>query len=245
MVLAWLPTLVATGASILLAILLVRPFFGETIISSGNAMAPTIMGKRWTGVCSDCGAEAFAASPYPPEEVDVGDRAMVPLNGICGREMKSCEVENAAPDPSPSDRVFVAKWLHPKRWDVVAFRSPQNPTRIHIQRLVGLPGETVQIDDGAVWIDGRKLTPPSGQHYVTEISDFNAVHPNLWGSKARPAQLGSDEFFVLGDFSENAIDSRLWQTGATGHSPYAVPQDHIIGVVTHVYWPVSRWRVFR
>ncbi len=66
-----------------------------------------------------------------------------------------------------------------------------------------------------------------------------------WGSPTRPAQLADDEYYVLGDFSVASADSRLWHSGAPNHHPYAVPAANLVGVVTHIYWPVSRWRSFR
>ena len=120
-----------------------------------------------------------------------------------------------------------------------------------VKRLVGLPGETVVIKDGAVWIDGRKLDPPlplKGLNYVTEMpnpeNDMPPI-PILAGTPDRPAVLGADEYFVLGDFSPQSLDSRLFKKGAPGHPPYAVPESYIIGVVTHIYWPPSRWRILR
>ncbi len=107
-------------------------------------------------------------------------------------------------------------------------------------RLVGLPGESIHIQDGAVWVDGKKQTPPEeirGIEYVTM--------PRSWGTLDRPALLGKDEYFVLGDFSARSRDSRLWIEGAPGHNPFAVPKSYIKGVVTHTYWPPSRWRIHR
>jgi hypothetical protein len=59
------------------------------------------------------------------------------------------------------------------------------------------------------------------------------------------ARLGEDEYFVLGDFSAMSKDSRLWGEGAPGHHPFAVPESHLRGVVTHIYWPPDRWRILR
>ena len=67
----------------------------------------------------------------------------------------------------------------------------------------------------------------------------------MWGTEQNPAQLGPGEYVVLGDFSERSPDSRTWTAGAEGHPPYAVPESNITGVVTHIYWPLDRWRIPR
>ena len=133
---------------------------------------------------------------------------------------------------------------------MVTFRFPSDPKIIYVKRLVGLPGETVYIKDGAVWIDGRKLDPPpslKGLDYVTGMPSMPDMPPIMIaaGTPDRPAVLGPDEYFMLGDFSAQSMDSRLWDKGAPGHPPYAVPESYIIGVVTHIYWPPSRWRILR
>lgn len=102
-------------------------------------------------------------------------------------------------------------------------------------RLVGLPGETVHIEDGAVWINGNRVEHPETIHGLNYVSEFPRMRVDLVGSKERPAVLGNDEYFVLGDFSPVSMDSRLWEQGAAGHNTFAVPQSYIRGVVTHVY----------
>lgn len=63
---------------------------------------------------------------------------------------------------------------------------------------------------------------------------------------ARPAILGDDEYFVLGDFSVSSRDARFWDRSLEGREhPYAIPESSIDGVVTHIYWPLQRMRVFR
>jgi hypothetical protein len=96
-----------------------------------------------------------------------------------------------------------------------------------------------------VWIDGKKQTPPDSCQGIEYLDRLGKWPDDLWGSAAKPAKLGSDEYFVLGDFSACAKDSRLWQQGAPGHPPYAVPASYIVGVVTHIYWPPSRCRALR
>jgi signal peptidase I len=140
-----------------------------------------------------------------------------------------------------ADRFLVAKFLPIRRWDLVVFRPPHDPANVYVMRLVGMPGEEIEIINGSVWVNGRKLTPPTslmGIEYAIEMEgEFRAV----WGSPQRPAQLGLDEYFVLGDFSRRARDSRMWEQGAPGHNPFAVPASHLVGVVTHTYWPPARW----
>lgn len=94
-------------------------------------------------------------------------------------------------------------------------------------------------------VDGKKQTPPPSCQGIEYLDHLEGWPEDLWGSEAKPAKLGPDEYFVLGDFSAKAKDSRLWEKGTPGHPPYAVPVSHIIGVVTHIYWPPDRCRVLR
>ncbi|MGN6547440.1 MAG: hypothetical protein ACTHK7_20475, partial [Aureliella sp.] len=82
-----------------------------------------------------------------------------------------------------------------------------------------------------------------GIQYESNLPD--RPKQKLWGTTERPAKLSSDEYFVLGDFSANAVDSRLWLQGAPGHHAFAVPRSYLRGVVTHVFWPLDRLRVVR
>ncbi len=117
----------------------------------------------------------------------------------------------------------------------------------YVKRLVGLPGEEVFIKDGSVWINGQRLEPPESLRGLEFVTEFPNAHfqPKIWGTPDRSAKLGKGEYFVLGDFSQQSADSRLWETGAPGHPSYAVPESYLIGVVTHIYWPPGRWRILR
>ena len=102
----------------------------------------------------------------------------------------------------------------PKRGDVIAYRtsSEENAT-IQIRRVVGLPGETIQIKDGQIYIDGEL--------YV-EKKDFPTIsNPGLAGTEIT---LGSTEYFVLGDSRNNSEDSRHPDVGN-------VDKDQILGVL--------------
>ena len=140
------------------------------------------------------------------------------------------------------DRVLTNKLIAPRRWDLIVFRNPEDPAQNYVKRLVGFPNETLQLKEGSVWIDGKRLVPPphlKGIQYAAEMPHALGINGVL------PIPLGPDEYFVLGDNTMNSLDSRLWQSGSPGHAPYAVPEDHLIGVATHIYWPKDRFRILR
>jgi signal peptidase I len=232
---AWLVALVSQLLIMLLVFLVVRPFLVETFAIPTNSMAPTILGQHWQGTCAKCGSPAFCS----PSLDFAGSPQM-----ICSRFHVS-QPQNIDRRVYQGDRIVAAKFLRPDRWDIVIFRFPENPSVLFAKRLVGLPGETIEIRDGCVLANGRKLTPPPSVQGIEYLSEVENYHGTVWGSADHPAKLGNDEYFVLGDFSAQARDSRLWERGAAGHSPYAVPASNMVGVVTNIYWPNSRWIAFR
>ncbi|MCE5267490.1 MAG: signal peptidase I [Planctomycetaceae bacterium] len=236
---AWTATLVPAASNILLVVVIVRPYMFEAFTTPTNSMAPTILGRHWEATCPRCGSPAYAT----PEPNDA--RSPRPVLMICAKELRSCEVANPTSVEHRADKFLVNKLISPRRWDVIVFRYPADPTIYYCKRLVGLPGETVAIHDGAVWIDGKRQSPPNGLDKIEYLDQIAGWPQRLWGSRSMPAKLGPGEYFVLGDFSANAMDSRLWQQGAPGHPPYAVPESYLTGVVTHIYWPPSRWCVLR
>jgi signal peptidase I len=238
----WLMTLLSPIFGVMLALLLVRPFVLEAFSASGNSMAPTILSSHFIDICPTCGGLAYGSPP--PQDAPHMDRL-----AICDKfHVHAVTEASSSSTASPnSDKFIAAKYLRPRRWDLVTFRLPSDPKIIYVKRLVGLPGETVVIKDGAISINGQKQDPPTSLNGLTYITEIPHAPPGLQitGAPERPAVLGPDEYFVLGDFSAQSSDSRLWTTGAPGHPPYAVPASYIIGVVTHIYWPPGRWRVLR
>jgi signal peptidase I len=240
---AWLPTLLSGVVAYPLAIFVIRPFLFEAYVIPTNSMAPTLVGEHVIGRCPDCGAPMYGSpNPYPQHS-----KTDKPIRMICAN-FHSHQSAEYNPGTSSLDRILAAKFLLPRRWDLAVFRNPENKTQNYVKRVVGLPGETVTIRDGAIFINGAKIDPPTelqGIRYVTTIPDDYRNFEALWGTMENPAELGPNEYFVLGDNTTAAHDSRFWQGGADGHSPYAVPKSDVIGVATHIYWPPERMRVLR
>jgi signal peptidase I len=234
-ILAWLPTLLASATTWAVAQAVVRPFLFEAFVVPSNAMAPTILGRHLVGTCPACGGPAYVSAAY------LGDRLPREDLGICGRCLRASMVAATDERVVSGDRLIAVKFLRPRRWDLIVFRYPEDPSISYVMRVVGLPGEQVANTEGDVWIDGSRARRPadiSGLVYVAHPADEEKA---TWG----PVQLGRGEYVVLGDFSRRSKDSRVWETGAPGHPPYAVPESNVVGVVTHIYWPPRSWRVFR
>ena len=102
----------------------------------------------------------------------------------------------------------------PTRGEVIVFRYPEDPTKDFVKRVIGLPGERVEVRSGIVYIDGQALREP-----YLERADR---------SSARQLNLGEREYYVIGDNRRNSNDSRAWGV---------VPEENIVGKVWIVYWP--------
>ena len=108
---------------------------------------------------------------------------------------------------------------NPQRGDVVVV-VPNVPTNQEfIKRLIGLPGDTITVQDGQVWINGGKLTEP----YIAGPPEYHGA----W-------QLGPDDYFVMGDNRNNSNDSHVFG---------AVHRRAITGKVQLVYWPPKQMRL--
>jgi signal peptidase I len=112
--------------------------------------------------------------------------------------------DSMEPELNPGDFVFVDKqvyeWRNPRRWEVIVFRGPEYRTTPYIKRIVGLPGENIQIKDGRVFINGEMISTPIGTRYLS--AGRHAIDA--------PRRLEVDEYFVLGDNDPKSNDSRHW-----------------------------------
>ena len=111
--------------------------------------------------------------------------------------------------------------LHqPLRGDIIVFQDPADAGRKLIKRIIGLPGETVEMADGTVLIDGQVLPEP----YLEDSGNYTRA----------PSVLPTDQYFVLGDNRNNSSDSRSWGT---------LPREDIVGRAWLTYWPPRMWGV--
>lgn len=232
-ILVWLASIVGAITALILLFLIVKTYALEAFVVPTNNMAPTVVGWHTKTACPHCQGVLIMprASPEDREQFVVQETTV----GICTSCMQTSDIKRPDGTLQTPDRIAVNKLLAPRRWDVIAFRFPPEPSVIYIMRLVGLPGETVFIKDGLIWVNDVKMDPPeplSALRYSTELEGLQA----RLGTPENPWRLGHDEYCVLGDFSKRSADSRFW-----GH----VPGSHIEGVVSLCYWPVSRWKIFR
>lgn len=126
------------------------------------------------------------------------------------------------------ERIFVNKLIYydeyrwaPKieRGDIVVFWYPEDPSKSYIKRVIGLPGETVEVRAGTVLINGS----PLAENYLDPKS-------NLATRSQAPVVIKLNYYFVMGDNRDNSFDSRSWGL---------VPKKYIYGKALFRYWPPS------
>ena len=132
------------------------------------------------------------------------------------------------------ERIFVNKLIYydeyrwaPKieRGDIVVFWFPDDPSKSYIKRVIGLPGDTVELHEGVVRVNGRDLD----EAYLD--SRLNLSHRSQTPVYVRP-----NYYFVMGDNRDNSSDSRIWGL---------VPKKYIYGKALFRYWPPTAASVIR
>lgn len=139
------------------------------------------------------------------------------INAVSAR----VRVENVSMQPTlrPGEFLLVNRVAYkigtPKIGDIIVFHAPGAEDLDYIKRLIGLPGDTVQIEGGIVYINGQAL-------YETYIADS----PNYTGTWEVPV----GQLFVLGDNRNNSSDSHLWGF---------ISEDAVVGKALLIYWPLD------
>ncbi|MGE5139415.1 MAG: signal peptidase I [Rudaea sp.] len=138
--------------------------------------------------------------------------------------VENFRIEGYSMEPNFHDGQFLLvnkiayKIGHPERNDVIIFHFPLNEQKNYIKRVIGLPGEQVQVIDGRIYVNGGLIPEP----YPFEHADYN------WG----PATVSAGEYFVLGDNRPESSDSHFWGF---------VPARDVVGKAWVSYWPPQLW----
>ncbi len=132
---------------------------------------------------------------------------------------------------SDGDNLIVDKITYrfsdPQRYDIIVFPFHYADHVYYIKRIIGLPGETVQIVDGDIYIDGEILRESYGREVIKDS-----------GLATEPIELGEDEYFVLGDNRNDSTDSRDPSVGK-------IHRDEIIGRAWVRIWPLEKIGVLK
>ena len=116
-----------------------------------------------------------------------------------------------------------------KRGDVIVFKYPEEPSRDFIKRVIGLPGETLELRDKKVSVNGHPLDEPY-VHFLEPpgtSSEFREVTSTDVRERYGPVTVPPNQYFVMGDNRDNSQDSRYWGF---------LPRDYIKGKAVVIYW---------
>lgn len=155
--------------------------------------------------------------------------AIVSYAFFCGTEVQE---NSMSPTIQANDNVKINRMSYffgsPDRGDVIAFyKNSEMDSTIQIKRVIGIPGDAVQIVDGIILVNGET--------YMEDVHFSKINHPGLADD---PIKLGSEEYFVLGDNHNNSEDSRFADMGN-------VLEENIIGKVWITTSPFSRFGFIR
>lgn len=134
------------------------------------------------------------------------------------------KVEGTSMEPKlePQDRLFVNKFVYYffdiGRGDIVVFWYPKDRSKSFIKRVIGLPGDRVEIRSGTVFVNGQRLSEP----YLLQQLEVQSHRPEV---------IPPHHYFVLGDHRNSSSDSRDWGT---------VPRQNIFGEAVFRYWPLRK-----
>lgn len=137
------------------------------------------------------------------------------------------KVEGTSMMPALTDqeRIFINKFTYRfgpgqiERGDMVVFQFPLDRTKSYIKRVIGLPGDVVSIDNGAVYVNGSLVQEPYVPEEYRDRQSMSAM------------AVPPDHYFVLGDHRSSSNDSRAWGT---------VERKDIYGKAVFVYWPLDK-----
>jgi signal peptidase I len=143
------------------------------------------------------------------------------INAVSAR----IRVDGSSMEPTLNSGEYVVvnklayKFGPPKVKDVVVFHFPRDPQQEYIKRIIGLPGDRVNVSNGKVYVNGIRLQ----EDYITSPPQYE----DTW-------VIPEDSIFVLGDNRNNSSDSHNWGP---------VPMDYVVGKAVLIYWPPQQWGI--
>jgi signal peptidase I len=135
------------------------------------------------------------------------------------------------PTPSSIERALLPV-RDIRRRDIVVFKYPDEPERDFIKRVIGLPGETLEMRAKKVYIDGQPLDEPY-VHFLEPASQSQEVTPFDLRESYGPVTVPEGKYFVMGDNRDNSQDSRYWGF---------LPREYIKGRALMIYWSYESGR---
>ncbi len=134
--------------------------------------------------------------------------------------------QSMLPTIEPGEYLIVSKAAYffkdPQRGDIIVLKHPYDPNEPLIKRVIGLPGDFIEIRDHKVFINGSPLNEP----YIREPVNYKYPYQ----------EIPEDNYFVLGDNRNISNDS---------HKGWTVPRENIIGKAWITYWPPSKWKIIK
>lgn len=156
------------------------------------------------------------------------------------------------------DRILVCKWLYrfrePRRQEIVVFNAPPEAdeairlgqSKDFIKRLIGLPGDVVEVKNGAVWVNGERLSEP----YIKESPNYQmkivagrvySIEPYMTDpgiarkvQSSPPGKIPEGRYLVFGDNRNNSNDGHKWGL---------LDKDRVLGRAMFIFWPLNRIRL--
>lgn len=153
--------------------LILRHFVVEAFVIPTGSMAPTLYGNNYRVDCARC------QYPFAVGRAD-GELAVGTGTAVCPVCRHRFQFDKAD-HPSDGNKILVNKLLYrlgpPERYDVVVFRNPERPWESYIKRIVGLPGETIQVKNGDLYVDGKLAPKPPHVQDAVWIPVYDGRYP--------------------------------------------------------------------
>ena len=234
------------------AVVLFRTFLVEGYMISTGSMAPALLGYHKRVVCPKCAHEFAYGVAYDSDSgrvVDGSQPGETPAPDVvscpnCGQRA----IDIARVPPNQGDQLLVHKDVYafqsPQRWEVVVFRNPYELTQAYVKRVVGLPGETVRIDGGEIYVNGelarKGLDDQRAMRVLVYDHDHEPRNDGGWESRwatpsAEPQWRRDGQAFVLdssgADQEMQWLTYRHWiRSGGLHETAVPVPADLQVAV---------------